>query len=465
MKLLYWSILAVAIAAILTTGFQCASSEMTSAKLYLQRKDYPNAQKQLEKEVEKNPKNEEAYYLLGQVRLELKDYRGMREAFDKALAVAPTHQKDIHEITLSAWGRLFNQAVDAINRAADSSGYLDQAIDYFTTASVVLPESLLTRRNLGLAYFRKGDMLNATAHLTVAFNQGKDLLAAKLLGKIYLDSANVLKAMFTEANRQEFDEVKLIASIQELVKSADIRFLLGDSLIAVSKPPKPKKADTKETWRIERYHLTLSIDGGLVEKVKYDDDKPYSPKIDSTFYFQSVAECNKAVEVLKKAQTISTEDAEVSETLMNAYIGAARNNEARALLNERVKKYPDSKFDHYNLGVFLLKDSSYAEAIEEFKTALRLDSTFSSAVYNLAATYVNWGVMQQMSLKAAGKEDDLSYKEKFKMALPYLEKVVADKKDDIQMLELMGQVYANLNMKEKALEAYDKADAIRKGKK
>ena len=33
------------------------------------------------------------------------------------------------------------------------------------------------------------------------------------------------------------------------------------------------------------------------------------------------------------------------------------------------------------------------------------------------------------------------------------------------MWELLGQVYANLNMKEKALQAYDKADAIRQGKK
>jgi tetratricopeptide (TPR) repeat protein len=352
---------------------------------------------------------------------------------------------------------------------------------------IVLPESLLTRRNLGLAYFRKGDMINASAQFTIALDQGKDVLAAKLLARIYLDSANVLRMKFAEANREGFDEVKNVSNIQEQMKSADVHFFLGDTMIAVSKPPKPKKGDTKETWRIERYHLTLSVDGGVVVKMKYDGDKPYTPKIDSTFYFQAVAEFDKAIEVLKKAQVISLEDPDVSESLMNAYIGAARNNEARVLLKERVIKYPDSKYDHYNLGVFLLKDSSYSEAIAEFRTAFIIDSTFlasipdtsrsgdlgrtskvdtifsSSVVFNIAATYVNWGVMQQLALKAAGKEDDVSYKEKFKMALPYLEKAVV-KKGDIQMWELLGQVYANLNMKEKALEAYDKADAIRKGK-
>lgn len=464
MKLLQWGIAGIVIAAMFTTGFECASSELTSAKLYLQRKDYQNAEKQLQKEVDKNPKSEEGYYLLGQVRVELKDYRGMKDAFGKALAIAPTHEKEIQSTILSVWGRLFNQAVDEINRATDSSAYLDKAIESFSMAVEVLPESLLTQRNLGLAYFRKGDIPNAAEHLTTAFEKAKDLLAAKLLGRIYLDRGAELKAKFTEENRERIEEMKNLSTIQEKTKAADVRFFLSDSLIQISKPPKPKKGDTKETWRIEKYHLTLGVENGDVTSVKYDNDKPYTPQIDSSKYFQAVAECDKAVDVMKKAQSIFPEEAEISENLMNAYIGAARNTEARLLLNERVKKYPDSKYDHYNLGVFLLKDSSFSAAIDEFKIVLNLDSSFSAAVYNIAAAYVNWGVVEQLKLKAAGKEDDVSYKEKYKLALPYLVKVVSEKKDDIQMLELLGQVYANLNMKDKALEAYDKADAIRKGK-
>ena len=63
--LLQFGLIAVVLAAISTTGFECASSEMTSAKLYIQRKEYDNAKAQLLKEIAKNPKNEEAYYLLG----------------------------------------------------------------------------------------------------------------------------------------------------------------------------------------------------------------------------------------------------------------------------------------------------------------------------------------------------------------------------------------------------------------
>ena len=149
---------------------------------------------------------------------------------------------------------------------------------------------------------------------------------------------------------------------------------------------------------------------------------------------------------------------------MNAYIGAERNVEARVLLDDRVKKYPDSKYDHYNLGVFLLKDNKYEESVNEFKAVLTIDPEFSSATYNLAATYVNWGVAEQERLKKEKKEDDKSYQEKFKLAIPFLEKVIEAKPNDVQILELLGQVYANLGNVEKANAAYKKADDIRQGK-
>jgi tetratricopeptide (TPR) repeat protein len=459
------SIVAVVLGAIVTTGFECASSEMTSAKLYIQRKEYDNAKTQLLKEVAKNPKNEEAYYLLGkEIQYVQGDFKGMKSSFDSALAIAPTHKKEIQLLTLSAWGKLYNEGVDEINRAIDTASYLEKAIATFSTAIAVLPESLLTHRTLGLAYLRNDDMANAAAQFTIAFEQGKDTLSAKLLGKIYIDSGNVLKSTFLASHREEYETMKNLVSIRERIKTADVSYLLGDSLIKISKPQKPKRGDTKETWRIEKYHLTLSVADSLVTKLKYDDDKPYAPMIDSTQFRAAIAMFDKAVVAMKKAQAMFPGDADISDDLMKGYIGAEREEEARILLLERVKKYPDSKIDHYNLGVFLLKDSSFADAITEFKTALRLDSTFSDALYNIAATYVNWGVVDQAKLKAAGKDDDVSYKERFKMALPYLETVVVMKKNDVLMWELLGQVYANLNMKEKALQAYDKADAIRQGK-
>ncbi len=464
-RLIPLGILAIAVAFIVTTGFQCSSAELTSARLYIQRKDYPKAVEQLEKEVAKNPKSEEGYFLLGEVQAELKDYKKMKDAFDKALAIAPTHQKEIKGHELSVWGHLFNQGVEAINNASDSTGY-GTAIDLFTTAIYVLPESTLTYRNLGLAYYRASMIDNAIASFTTAFDKAQDNLACRLLGRIYLDSATVLKSRFTDTNRDAFTAIKNLASIHEKMKAADAKYILGEpSSVKNLEPEKKKKksaAEVKEEWSYAQYNLTLTVEGDIVAAMKYST--PYAPKIDSTDYRLAIDLYNKAVDILKKGIQLFPEDAEISENLMNSYIGAERNEEARQLLVARVKKYPDSKFDHYNLGVFFLKDSNYVDAIDQFKEAFRVDSTFDNALYNLAAAYVNWGVAEQEKAKEEGKED-AGYKEKFKLALPYLEQVVKKKDSDVQMWELLGQVYANLNQQDKAMEAYKKADEIREGKK
>ena len=64
----------------------------------------------------------------------------------------------------------------------------------------------------------------------------------------------------------------------------------------------------------------------------------------------------------------------------------------------------------------------------------------------------------------ANPENFKTYQEKYRAAVPYLEKVIADKPNDVQIWELLGQVYANLGELEKANTAYKKADDIRQGK-
>jgi len=49
------------------SAFSCSSTELTSAKLYVQQKNFDKAIDALEKETTKNPKSDEGFYLLGYV--------------------------------------------------------------------------------------------------------------------------------------------------------------------------------------------------------------------------------------------------------------------------------------------------------------------------------------------------------------------------------------------------------------
>ncbi len=79
----------------------------------------------------------------------------------------------------------------------------------------------------------------------------------------------------------------------------------------------------------------------------------------------------------------------------------------------------------------------------------------------MAVAYVKWGAILGKEADDKGVESDES-KAKYREAVPYLEKYVGIKTDDIAVWELLGKVYSVLGMIDDAQKAFDKADALRK---
>jgi len=72
-----YTLVFILIAGMAFVGFDCSSTEMTSAKLYIQQKNYDKALESLQKEVAKNPQSAEGYYYLGYVYGEKDQYGQM----------------------------------------------------------------------------------------------------------------------------------------------------------------------------------------------------------------------------------------------------------------------------------------------------------------------------------------------------------------------------------------------------
>ena len=96
------------------SAFQCSSTELTSAKLYIQQKNYDKAVESLKKEVEKNPKSDEGFYLLGYVLGEQGDIEGMLDNYDKSTAISNKFAKNIAESRKYHWADGFNKGVQII---------------------------------------------------------------------------------------------------------------------------------------------------------------------------------------------------------------------------------------------------------------------------------------------------------------------------------------------------------------
>jgi tetratricopeptide (TPR) repeat protein len=182
--------LLIAMVCLSLTGFQCGSAETTSAKLYFTQKQYQKAEESLLKQVAKNPKDEEAWFLLGQTRHEMQNYSGMNDAFQQALAVNNSHRDEIVRYRLAVWAQMYNTGVNAYNKGRDSAAYYDKALDNFRTAISMEPDSSGTYYVAALAYYAKHDTKGAQQMLETALQKRADFSdAARFLGQIYFGSA------------------------------------------------------------------------------------------------------------------------------------------------------------------------------------------------------------------------------------------------------------------------------------
>ncbi len=119
--------------------------EEEKSLLIIQEEIQLAAKIQQEKETSKHPENAEAWFMLGRVNIEQKNYKEMLAAFNASLKVSNQYQKDISNFKLSAWGTNVNKGVDFYNKGIqnpDSSGtYFVEAIGYLQTAIMLVPDS------------------------------------------------------------------------------------------------------------------------------------------------------------------------------------------------------------------------------------------------------------------------------------------------------------------------------------
>jgi len=189
-------------------GSQCGSTEITSAKLYIQQKNYPRALDVLKKEITKNPNSDEGYYLLGYVYGEQGDIPEMVDAYNKSLGISKQFEKNIDDSKKYFWAQAFNRGVTYYqrgNKATDQDSvkmFYDKSIADFNSAILIEPDSADTYKNLAFVYLSKGDNNSAIEPLQKLIDKDKNIDGYKFLGEIYYVNGTNLK------NAGKVDEAK-----------------------------------------------------------------------------------------------------------------------------------------------------------------------------------------------------------------------------------------------------------------
>ncbi len=449
----------IAVSVLLFQGFQCGSPEFTGAKLAMQQKNYKEAARLLDIEVEKNPKNEEAWFLLGNLRADMGDFEAMNAAFSEALKVSNKYTQDIRNVRYSHWGTHLNSGASYLERASsDSSHLFDRAIVEFDKATKAFPETSLTYKYMGYAYNNKGNYTEAIEFYKKAWEVGKDAEALKRAGNLHTIQGSELKVKFEQENAENLRSSRSLAEIKKSTRKNDVMKHLG----APDNIKKGPRGTKKEDWMYNRYNLVLVIDNERVTDMNFST--PYRPRIDSTNLKLAMIQFSAAIEALEKARSADPKDNEILRSLLRAYVEADRIDEASNTFKQAIVNDPNDKLNRYILGVLLRTKGDHDGAVEQFKEALRIDPAYSDALFDLGATYYNWGVELIRLSEDKGEQND-SFKEKFQKALPYMEQVLEARKDDVTIWETVGTIYARLGMQDKAVKAFDEADRIRKGTK
>lgn len=189
-------------AGLIVSGFQCSSTELTSARLYIQQKNYSKALEVLKKDIEKNPKSDEGWYLMGFTYAELGNIDSMMEAFNNSLAISNKFQTDITSRKLNEWSNTFNKGVSFYNRGNstennDSSKiFYDKSILAFKDAATIFPDSSDNYKNMAFVYMSAGRNEDAIMPLQKLVDLKQELAGYRYLGEIYYTKGSNKKSEF-----------------------------------------------------------------------------------------------------------------------------------------------------------------------------------------------------------------------------------------------------------------------------
>jgi len=109
------------------------------------------------------------------------------------------------------------------------------------------------------------------------------------------------------------------------------------------------------------------------------------PQTQPTYYWQMI----QSLEVARKHYP---EDEEIRRLLLNAYAMSDMTDEALPFFEEILPMEQDNQIYLYNYGTLLLRRGDHEDAIELLLKAVKLDSLYMNALFNLGAAYVNHGI-------------------------------------------------------------------------
>ena len=209
------------------------------------------------------------------------------------------------------------------------------------------------------------------------------------------------------------------------------------------------------------------------EALKYFEKCTEMKYLGITPYFQmseaylALGDTAKAESMLTGLSTKFPNDKNVTLQLIDLYIKSGKNAEAQKYIKVAKESDPNNYSLYFASGIIFLNENKYDEAIPELTKSVELKGDIYDTQYGLGAAYINKAA--EMFKKANDIMDVKKYGEAvdeanavYSKALPYMEKALELKPDDIYTMRSLQELYYRLKQTDKynaikaKLEALDK---------
>ena len=148
------------------------------------------------------------------------------------------------------------------------------------------------------------------------------------------------------------------------------------------------------------------------------------------------------------------QDKDLTSRQFNLYLISGKANEAFTEIEKSIQLDPTNANLYLNKGILAEQLNKPEEAETAYKKAIELNAGLFDAQYSLGTFYYNQGV--DMNRKANDIKDNKKYEiakkqadEKFKVALPYLEKAFEINRKDTGVLQSLRVLYSRAGNQEK----------------
>ncbi len=426
MNKIQYVILALLFGALLTQGFQCTSSEMTTARVAKKNKDFEKAITNYEKELSKNPSNVEAMYELAEIYFyEAQNTRSitkLQEYVDLVIKAKSTpvdsksrvNLKNYESIIYNAWLMSYNSGVGILQEMDKSSTSNEekkilgeQGITTLKNAIQLQPDNPDNYSVIGSIY----ESMNQKKEAISSYNKYNELLSKEI---------NLFKSKGLTIGMTPNEFTKILG---KPIETYDYKQLL-----------QPGKQDTISYYKykidgeplyIFTKHNPNAKKTGIMGWRFTEDITPYSFDITPTFELANLAfdekDYNTSLKYINEIKQLDPTNQFANRFMVQIFDAQGNPELAMKSMEKFTLEQPNNPDYKAQYGDILLRNKRYLEATAQYEAALKIRPNDNNTKKVLGSAYKNYAVELQKA-EFDKLEKDAKYEINESTYLPMLNK-------------------------------------------